>query len=436
MATFTAREIVADVESRVAAGQLNPGDRLSSVRSAAVELGVAPNTVAAAYRRLRDRGVVVGKGRQGTSVAYRTAIATAPTAPVPAGIVDVMTGDPDPDMLPNLEQALSAAAAAPRAMYGGRLVLDPLAQSARRWLRTDGIDATNLTITSGAMDAIERVLVEHLRFGDHIGIEDPGHAPVLELIAAMGLKAVPIELDDEGILPSGLHAALNAGIRALIVTPRAQNPTGAAFSRRRVAQLDLLLDEHPAVLVIEDDHAGPVSGVELEGLSRERSSWAVVRSVSKSLGPDLRLALLAGDPGTIDRVEARLAIGPGWVSHLLQRTVATLLDDPATDALINRAADRYRASRNHLISRLAAGGVAAVGASGLQVWIPVSEEQPVLEALRDAGYALHGGAPYRSGSEPAVRVTVAAVDEEQLGEIADLLIAVLKRQRVKSTRLA
>lgn len=432
----TAREIVADVESRIAAGQLEPGDRLLSVRSAALELSVAPNTVAAAYRQLRDRGVVVGKGRQGTSVAHRTAIVVAPTAPVPPGTIDVMTGEPDPQMLPNLERALGLAARAPQVMYGGQLVLDPLAQAARRWLRADAILASNLTITSGAMDAIERVLVEHLRFGDRIGIEDPGHSPVLELVATMGLKAVPIALDDEGISPGGLGAALDAGIQALIVTPRAQNPTGAAFSHRRVAQLDRLLDQHPSVLVIEDDHAGPVSGVALAGLSRERPAWAVVRSVSKSLGPDLRLALLAGDPETIDRVQARLARGPGWISHLLQRTVATLLDDPATATLIDQAADRYRANREHLISKLAAGGVVAVGASGLQVWIPVSEEQPVLEALRDAGYALRGGAPYRSDSAPAVRVTVAALDEEQLDEIADLLITVLRRQPVRSTRLA
>jgi len=436
MGTTTAREIVADVESRVTAGQLKPGDRLPSVRSTAVNLGVAPNTVAAAYRRLRDRGVVVGKGRQGTSVAHRSTITTAPSAPIPAGIIDVMTGDPDPNMLPNLGPALDKAARVSHAMYGGHLVLGPLAQSARRWLRADGIDADNLTITSGAMDAIERVLAEHLRFGDRIGIEDPGHSPVLELVATMGLQAVSIELDEEGILPIKLKAALTEGIRALIVTPRAQNPTGAAFSPRRAGQLDRLLDGYPSVLVIEDDHAGPVSGVALAGLSRERSSWAVVRSVSKSLGPDLRLALLTGDRDTIDRVEARLAIGPGWVSHLLQRTVSTLLDDPATDAVISRAAGRYRAGRNRLISNLAQEGIAAVGASGLQVWIPVPEEQPVLEALRDAGYALRGGAPYRCGSAPAVRVTVAALDEPQLDEIARALIAVLKRQPVRSTRLA
>jgi len=436
MSVSSAHEIVADVESRVAAGSLLPGERLPSVRSVADELGLAPNTVAAAYRQLRERGVVVGKGRQGTSIASRTAIVATPSAPLPPGVVDAMSGGPDASLLPDLAPALALAAGEPQTVYGAQLVLGALANSARRWLAADGIDASNLTVTSGAMDAIERVLVEHLRVGDRVGIEDPGHSPVLELVTAMGLRAVPIELDKEGVSAVGLERALNEGIRALIVTPRAQNPTGAALSARRAGELDVLLEAYPSVLVVEDDHAGPISGVALSGLNRQRDSWVVVRSVSKSLGPDLRLALLVGDRRTVDRVEARVAIGPGWISHLLQRTVAALLDDPATEVVIRQAARRYQSKRERMVSRLAEGGVASTGASGLQVWIPVSEEQPVLERLRDNGYALRGGAPYRSASPPAVRVTVAALDNRRIDEIADILIAVLRGRLAASSRLA
>jgi DNA-binding transcriptional MocR family regulator len=46
----------------------------------------------------------------------------------------------------------------------------------------------------------------------------------------------------------------------VILTPRAQNPTGAALDERRARDLRKVLDDFPAVLLIEDDHAGPVAG--------------------------------------------------------------------------------------------------------------------------------------------------------------------------------
>jgi len=46
-----------------------PGDRLPPVRVCADQLGLAPNTVARAYRELEEEGWLVGRGRSGTFVA-------------------------------------------------------------------------------------------------------------------------------------------------------------------------------------------------------------------------------------------------------------------------------------------------------------------------------------------------------------------------------
>lgn len=61
-------QIRKQIAQRVASGELPPGTRLPTVRALAESLGVAPNTVARAYRELEHSGVVTTRGRHGTIV--------------------------------------------------------------------------------------------------------------------------------------------------------------------------------------------------------------------------------------------------------------------------------------------------------------------------------------------------------------------------------
>ncbi|MGG8406036.1 GntR family transcriptional regulator, partial [Streptomyces sp. 12297] len=63
-----ASEISASVEQAVGSGELAPGAVLPPMRELAATLGVNPNTVAAAYRTLRERGVIETDGRRGSRV--------------------------------------------------------------------------------------------------------------------------------------------------------------------------------------------------------------------------------------------------------------------------------------------------------------------------------------------------------------------------------
>src|ERR1035441_11057974 len=100
------------------------------------------------------------------------------------------------------------------------------------------------------------------------------------------------------------------------MTPRSQNPFGSALDDLRRTELRRVLARHPDVLVVEDDHAEAVGGGAVVGVGIPGSpAWAVVRSVSKTLGPDLRLAVVCGGQGTGGRGAGRLAGGRGWGSH-------------------------------------------------------------------------------------------------------------------------
>jgi DNA-binding transcriptional MocR family regulator len=206
-----------------------------------------------------------------------------------------------------------------------------------------------------------------------------------------------------------MNRALRRGAKASIVTPRAQNPTGAALDRKRAAELRKVLAHYPDVVIVEDDHAGQVAGAPATTLTAGRERWATVRSVSKSLGPDLRVSVMAGDALTVARVQGRQSLGPRWVSHILQDLVAALWADPKTSAMFKTAADTYASRRRALIDALAAYRIAARGRSGLNVWIPVAEEAELVQAMAAKGWAIRAGESYRIKSPPGVRVTISTL---------------------------
>lgn len=415
-------------------GALPPGASLPAVRALAGRLAVSPATVAKAYQALRQRGVVETAGRNGTRIRPRPPVAAsrAATRPaVPPGVRDLSAGEPDTRLLPMLGQQLAVVAA--RTTIAGRYravgVLPELAQLAAARLAADGVAEVGperIAVTSGALDGIERLLTAYLRPGDPVAVEDPGWANLLDLVAALGLRPVGVPVDAAGPTPAGLRAALAAGARAVLVTVRAQNPTGAAVTAARADELRMLLAGHPDVLTIEDDHAAELAGVPLHPLAGATSAWAFVRSMSKPYGPDLRLAVLAGDETTVARVAGRLRMGAGWVSTLLQQLAIGLWRDPATARTIAMARDSYAARVTALRDALAERGVVAYPSSGINLWVPVSDETRTVTALRDAGYAVAPGALFRLASPPGVRITVSPLDPEDIGPLADALAGAVR----------
>jgi DNA-binding transcriptional MocR family regulator len=388
----TATAIARSIEDAVRNGQLTAGTGMPTVRAVAT----------------------------GTRVTARPPVAplaALPRVTVPAHLRNLADGNPDPALLPLLRPAF-ARLTGPARLYGDRQNDADLLKLAARAFTADGIDPAALAVTGGALDAVERILQAHLRPGDRVLVEDPAYSAILDLLGALGLVIEPVAIDDAGFVPAALQRALRRTVHAVILTPRAQNPTGACLDASRVSELGRLLAQHPDLLMIEDDHAGPIAGVRAHTLTADRARWAVVRSVSKWLGPDLRIALVAGDPTTIARVEGRQQVGAGWASHILQRVVVELWGDPEITRRLKTAAAAYTARRELLMQALAQHGIASHGASGLNVWIPVPEEAAVMAALAGAGFAVRAGERYRIKSPAAVRVTVAALKPGEAERVA------------------
>jgi DNA-binding transcriptional MocR family regulator len=424
-----ATEIAADVERAVGQGKLTPGDALPALRDLAAQLGVNPNTVAAAYRLLRDRGVIETAGRRGSRIRARpvTSSRDAIRVEAPAGTRDLSTGNPDPALLPALDDALAATLARHRAdpsLYGRPPVDEELRRLARERLDADGVPDGPIAVTSGSLDAIERALAAHLRPGDRVAVEDPGWGSVFDMLPAVGLRPEPVRVDDEGPLPADVERALRQGARALVVTARGNTPTGAVIPAAGAPDLRAVLADHPGTLVIDDDHVNGLVELPLCPLAGATDRWVLVRSTAKAYGPDLRLAVLTGDPVTVDRVAGRHRLGPGWVSHLLQGAVAYLWRTGAVDVAAVSAA--YGRRRTALLGELADRGVTGFGRSGMNVWIPVPDETAAVTRLLAAGWAVAPGARFRLASGPGIRVTLSPLRAADLPPLAAAIAAAVR----------
>ncbi|MER6386411.1 aminotransferase class I/II-fold pyridoxal phosphate-dependent enzyme [Streptomyces sp. NPDC001250] len=420
----TAKGIAGSVERGVAEGALTPGVALPPVRRLADELGVSPGTVATAYKELRRRGIVVTRGRGGTVVAPAPAVASRRPPKVPEGLRDLAGGHPDPALLPSLlpparlSPGLGSHRSAPR--------LARLEESVREWLGADGVPVEHVTFAHGALDLINRVLSVELLPGDGVAMEDPGYHHLLDLVAALGLRNVPVAVDDQGMRPEALRAALRAGVRAVVLSPRGQNPYGGCFSAARRDALAEVLRDAPDVLVVENDHASEVAGAALHTVSAAGPArWVHVRTVSKFLGTDLRWAAAACDPVTLARHDGRLLLTSGWVSHLLQETVHGLVTDEGTRALVARARETYARRRAALAAELAARGITSHAASGLNLWAPVRDESAVVNGLRSYGWWVAAGARFRLSSGPGVRITTAGLEPADAARLASDFAVVL-----------
>jgi DNA-binding transcriptional MocR family regulator len=394
---------------------------LPPVRSLAAELDVSPATVAAAYRTLKQRGFVVADRGRGTSVAPVPPVRVRAGAVLPAGVRDLASGNPDPRLLPPLAGVLRRIDPEHR-LYGVDAKLPELAAHAEAEFAADGIEG-DVAVTGGALDAIERVLETELRPGDRVVLEDPSWPRISDLVHALGLAIEPVPVDGSGLRPEPLEAALRRGARAVIATPRGQNPTGAALDPGRGRALRAVLAGYPDVLLLEDDYVAGVAGAAYVPIHRREGRWAVVRSLSKVLGPDLRVAVVAGDELTISRIEGRQRLGPGWVSHVLQQVAAVLLADPATTRLLARAAEVYAERRLALVSALAERGIEAAAGSGLGVWVPLADEAAAVRELLVQGWAVSPGERYRFKSAPGIRITTATLVPREAESLADAIAA-------------
>ena len=409
----TPRGIAAAIARLITTGDLAPGDRLPTVRALAADLGVSPATVSHAWQTLSIAGLIVSRGRAGSSVR------SAPREWLPQryrGLdgsvdarLDLSRGTPDPLLLPDLGPALSRVRRrAETASYLEKPDIPELHDLLREsW----PVAVESLTVTNGALDAIDRALSTLVRFGDRVIVENPTFPPFMDLLEHYGLDPVGVELDEEGMVPEAFIAALASGPSVILLQPRAHNPTGISMTRSRAEQLARILGRSRTAanaIVIEDDHSWAIAlapSVSLGEWLPERVLH--VRSFSKSHGPDLRIGALGGSRELVDRVVAHRLLGPAWTSRMVQTILYDLLTDPTSVRHVEDARSTYAARQAALAAALLTEGIRSSAGDGINAWLAVDDERNALVRLAASGIRVAPGGPFQvGGGQPHVRVTV------------------------------
>ena len=388
----------------VRTGRLAPGTRLPSSRALAADLGIARNTVADAYADLVAEGWLTARQGSGTRVAARTVVPPTGAAPrrreLRRPLHNLLPGTPDLASFPRaqwLKAARRALTTAPHQAfdYGdprGRVELRTALAGYLSRARGVRADPEHILVCAGISHGL-RILGAVLRGrgASTVAVESYGLDVHWNLLAAAGLRTVPLPFDERGTDPGELT---DQG--AVLLTPAHQFPMGGTLHRdRRAAVVDWA--RRTGGLVVEDDYDGefrydrqPVGA--LQGLDPDRVVHA--GTASKSLAPGLRLGWLVLPPDLMEEA-LRAKGGIDSCGALDQLTLAEFLTSGAYDRHVRAARLRYRRRRDALVAELArrAPQVHATGiAAGLHVVLrlPPGTEQSALRAAAWQGLAVHG----------------------------------------------
>ncbi|WP_328449960.1 MocR-like pyridoxine biosynthesis transcription factor PdxR [Amycolatopsis sp. NBC_00438] len=401
--------LITALRDAVRTGRLAPGVRLPPYRSLAADLGIARNTVADAYAELVAEGWLTAVQGSGTRVADRA----EPVAPVrtpkkapgtPAPRYNLRQGQPDAASFPRTEWLAAARRAlnvAPHDAFGpgdprGRPELR--AALAGYLARARGVRTSpdRIVVCSGFAHALRLLFPAVLR--GPLAVESYGLAFHRSILTAAGVPAIPLSLDENGARVD----ELTAGVRAVLLTPAHQFPTGGPLHHDRRAAV-VGHARATGGLVIEDDYDGefrydrkPIGAV--QGLDPEHVVY--VGSVSKSLSPALRLGWLVLPGHLVDAVLAVKGEREAWAGVVDQLTLAEFVESGAYDKHIRRMRQRYRRRRDLLVAALAAQAphVTPTGvAAGLHavLRLPEGTENSVVRAATWQGLALDGLAAFR-----------------------------------------
>jgi Transcriptional regulators containing a DNA-binding HTH domain and an aminotransferase domain (MocR family) and their eukaryotic orthologs len=416
------RGIALETRALIRAGVLPVGAKLPPIRDLAFMLGVSPATISEAWSELRRQKIITGRGRNGTRVSGDSFTAKperlASSGNYGEGVLDLTMAVPDQTLLPRLDQALvyGASVSDLNSYERSRILPELEAQVRQSW----PYDAEAFLATNGGYNAVYTLIHALVPPGAAVAIEEPTGMRLLDILEDHGAKILPVQCDEHGPKPEALRQALREKPVAFLFQPGLHSVTGQTVSAERFQEL---ADElrHSDVMIVEDDGVGAICAEPRRSLGTEFPDRLIhILSYSKTLGPDLRLAVLSSTRAIIDQIQSYRSFSSGWTSRILQGAAAWMLRDPHVAEQLEKARAIYKGRRDSLTDALHAGGLEVPQGSGLCAWVPVASEQFALVTLAARGIAVQPGAKFALQPYNHLRVSTSTLTD-RCEEVADAL---------------
>jgi DNA-binding transcriptional MocR family regulator len=298
------------------------------------------------------------------------------------------------------------------------------------WIASHGHEVApeSVLVCGGAQHAMTVVFSTLARPGDTVLTEEltyPGARAVVELL---GLKAVGVAMDDEGLLPDALDAACRKRRpKLLYCVPSIHNPTTATQSTERREAIVRVAREHGIALVEDAIHhrlLAPSSAPPLlASLAPERTY--LIASPSKVVAGGLRVAFLSAPRHAVEELAHGLWATTWMVPPLAAEIMSTWIEDGTADETVARKRAEATA-RNVLLRDAVAGtqGVLHASPSGYHAWLDLPPAWPdasvfVAQAHRRGVALTDSGAFHVGGGVPPAAIRVSLSAPASRGTLAD-----------------
>lgn len=425
------------IQEQLRNGVYRANEKLPSVRALARTHNVSISTALAAYGVLEDYGVIYVKPKSGYFVKQvmnreikAPRIRQDATLPAEVSsmerVMEIMRDSSDPSFI-------SFGAAVPSAdfpvitqlkkIFSEKVRSDVFMgigydspkgnEPLRRQLARRAVDAgvhvspEEMVITPGCQGGIALCLRTLTKPGDIIAVESPSYYGLLQLILALGLKAIEIPSDAEtGMSLDALRMALEQWpIKVILTIPSFNNPVGALMPEENKKRLVELINQHNIPL-IEDDIYGDLcyDDVRPPAVKSFDTQGRVLlcSSVSKTLEPQLGIGWVM--PGKYQQeIEYERFLTSITSFRLPQLAVAELLAHGGYERHLRQAREVYRQRRDRLIDLIAAHFPAGTRMSkpqgGFVAWIELPHRinsTTLYIAAREAGVLIAPGEIFSS----------------------------------------